>query len=326
MNKTRATAEADRREALVSELLGQAIRDAIGNIGVLVRDLQLDTGLVLRQLRVLRDEGLDLRIAYLNPTAAKVAEHAGFPRGEFDTTVEQAERWRNQRGLDALIVVISESDQAKLTSLEDFLLIEPSNLVPLLVSRAKLKLSEVNDVLPLWWDIIGSDELIALSDLLDYFLALDRVDPQDIAKAAATQINMLGLLPDRAFFDNPSERQLRSRLRENRSLALRLANFNEDDRAKVDAALAAEEDNARRAHLQTQLRMLQKYRRGGELVLSASDAIELLQSQGTQAETETEARQRREQRPTVSDTIQPDGTRGTGFAEARLSPAGLRRH
>ena len=278
MNSARTTGEACREATLTAELLAEAIRNAEGNTGVLVRDLHLDAAAVLRQLRLLGDDGFDLRIAYLNPTAAEAAAGAGISSDEFDTSVEQAERWRNQRDLDALIVVISESDQAKLTSLEDFVLIGPSNLRRLLVGRAQLKLSEVNEVLPRWWDIVGFDEQISFFDLLDYFLALDGLGPEEVKAAAATRINMLGLLPDPAFFDDPSERQLRNRLEENRSLALRLANFSEDDRAKVDAALAAEEDNERRAELQAQLRTLQEYRRGGEMALSAADARRLLKA------------------------------------------------
>ena len=278
MNSAGSTGEAGRGATLTAELLAEAIRNAQGNTGVLVRDLHLDAAAVFGQLRLLRDDGLDLRIAYLNPTAAEAADGAGIPSDEFDTSVEQAERWRNQRGLDALIVVISESDQAKLTSLEDFVLIGPSSLRRPLVERAQLELSEINDVLPRWWGIIGHDEQTSFFDLLDYFLALEGLAPEEAKEAAATRINMLGLLPDPAFFNDPNEGQLRRRLEENRSLVLRLANFSEDDQAKVDAALAAEKDNARRANLQDQLRTLRRYRRGGEMALSASDARELLKA------------------------------------------------
>ena len=274
----RTTGGPGQEATLTAELLAQAIRNAQGNTGVLVRDLHLDAAAVFKQLQLLRDDGLGLRIAYLNPTAAEAAEDAGIPSDEFDTSVEQAERWRNQRGLDALIVVISESDQAKLTSLEDFVLIGPSSLRQPLVDRAQLELSKINDVLPRWWGIIGLDEQTSFFDLLEYFLALEGPSPEEVKEAAATRINMLGLLPDPGFFDDPNEKQLRRRLVENRSLALRLANFSEDDRTKVDAALAAEEDDARRAELQGQLRTLQRYRRGGEMALSANDARELLKA------------------------------------------------
>ncbi len=276
MNAAQTTGEASREATLTAELLADAIRNAHGHTGVLIRDLNLDAVEVCRKLSQLRDEGLDLRIAYLNPIASEAAHGAGIPGEEFDTSVEQAERWRNQRGLDALIVVISESDQAKLTSLEDFVLIGPSSLRRLLIERAQLELSEVNDVLPRWWGIIGQDEQTSFSDLLDYFLALEGLGPEEVKEAAATSINMLGLLPDPALFDDPSEKQLRNQLEEIRSLALRLANFSEDDRTKVEAALAAEEDLARRTQLQAQLRTLQRHRRGGEMELMASDARELL--------------------------------------------------
>ena len=114
---------------------------------------------------------------------------------------------------------------------------------------AQLELSKINDVLPRWWGILGLDEQTSFFDLLEYFLALEGPGPEEVKEAAATRINMLGLLPEPGFFDDPNEGQLRRRLEENRSLALRLANFSEHDRAKVDAALAAEEDNARRAEL-----------------------------------------------------------------------------
>ena len=151
MNSAQPTGEPGRHVTLTAELLADAIHDAKGNTGVLVRDLQLNVAAVCRQLGQLRDEGLDLRIAYLNPGASEAALDAGIPSEEFDTSVEQAERWRNERGLDALIVVVSESDQAKLTSLEDFVLIGPSSLRRLLVARAQFELSEINDVLPRWW-------------------------------------------------------------------------------------------------------------------------------------------------------------------------------
>lgn len=313
MNSERLTTKANRQDTLTAELLAEAVRNAKGNTGVLVRDIHLDPAEVLRQLRLVRDEGLDLRISYLNPTAAGAADQAGLPAEEFATSVQQAERWRNQRGLDALIVVISEADQAKLTSLEDFVLVGPSDLRPLLTERAKSQLSKINDVLPLWWGIIGFDEQTSFSDLLDYYIALDGLSPEIIKEEAATRINMLGLLPDPAFFDDPREKQLRRRLEKNRSLALRLANFSENDRGKVDAALAAEENNARRAKLQHQLRMLQKHRRGGELELSADDARELLKAK---------TRRRRKRRGPDDENGKPTPFNLTELAaEASLRPS-----
>ncbi len=278
MNSQRTKNRLFREATLIAELITEAIRNEAGNTGVLIRDVPLDATTVLKQIRLLCDDELDLRIAYLNPASRKAAESAGIPNDIFDTSVEQAERWRNQRDLDALIVVISESDQAKLTSLEDFVLIGPKILRQLLVDRAQLKLSEVNDVLPRWWDIIRHDVSTSFSDLLDYFLALEDLDPDEVKDAAAININMLGLLPDPALFDDPNEKALSRKLKENRSLMLRLLNFSEDDRAKIDTALADEHDTTRRAKLQNHLRSLQHFRRGGEMALTASEARDLLKA------------------------------------------------
>lgn len=262
---------------LVAQLLAEALREAQGQPGVLVRDVpHLDADAILPELAGLLAQDIDLRIAYLDPGSAASAKAAGIPEDIFTVKVEQAEVWRNMRDLDALIVVITELDAAKLTSLEDFAPVGPAQLRRFLVERAVIKFSEPNDVLPRWWQIIGSDEQISFSDLVDYYLTLRDLEGAALRDQAALQINRLGLLPDPSFFDGPSEKQLRKRLEDNRTVALRLANFSEEDRQKVDKALVAESDPTRRAELRRRLRDLQEYRRGGQLGLTAADARQLL--------------------------------------------------
>ena len=261
----------------VAELLAEALREAQGQPGVLVRDVpHLDADAILPELASLVDQDLDLRIAYLDPAAAASAKASGLPEDIFTVKVEQAETWRNTRDLSALIVVITELDVAKLTSLEDFAPVGPAQLRRFLVERAVIKFSGPNDVLPRWWQIIGSDEQVSFSDLIDYYLPLRDLEGPELRDQAALQINRLGLLPDPAFFDGPAEKQLRKRLEENRGIALRLANFSEEDRQRVDKALVAERDAERRAQLRSRLRDLQDYRRGGQLGLTAADARQLL--------------------------------------------------
>lgn len=262
---------------LVASLLAVAVREAEGQSGVLVRDVpHLEAAEVLPALAKLVDQGVDLRVAYLQPTAQAIADAAGLAESVFSSEVEQAERWRNTRDLAALIVVVAEADSAKLTSLEDFAHIGPSTLRRLLVEQAVAEYAELNDVLPTWWEIVGRDDQISFSDLVDYYLALHPFDGSELRDQAAIQINRLGLLPDAAFFDQPGEAQLVKRLNDNRSLALRLANFSEEDRQRVDRALAGETEPTRRATLRARLRDLQAYRRGGSLGLTADDARQLL--------------------------------------------------
>lgn len=262
---------------LVAQLLAEALREAQGQPGVLVRDLpHLDPEAVLSELAGLIAQDVELRIAYLDPAAAASATAAGIDDDIFTTKVEQAEVWRNMRDLEALVVVITELDAAKLTSLEDFAPVGPAQLRRFLVERAVIKFSEPNDVLPRWWQIIGGEEQMSFSDLVDYFLTLRDLEGATLRDQAALQINRLGLLPDPTFFDGPSEKQLRKRLEDNRTIALRLANFSEEDRQKVDKALIAETDADHRALLRQRLRDLQDYRRGGQLDLTAADARQLL--------------------------------------------------
>ncbi|MFZ1490313.1 MAG: ATP-binding protein [Ilumatobacteraceae bacterium] len=262
---------------LVAQLLGEALREAQGQPGVLVRDVpHLHPDAVMPELASLLEQDIDLRIAYLDSTAATSATAAGLLDDIFSVKVEQAEVWRNMRDLEALVVVITELDAAKLSSLEDFAPVGPAQLRRFLVERAVIKFSEPNDVLPRWWLLIGADEQISFSDLVDYYLTLRDLEGATLRDQAALQINRLGLLPDPAFFDGPSEKQLRKRLDDNRNIALRLANFSEEDRQKVDKALVDETDADRRAELRQRLRDLQDYRRGGQLALTAADARQLL--------------------------------------------------
>jgi hypothetical protein len=263
---------------LVARLLGAAVRGTSGCPGVLVRDVpHLDIDAVLTELERIRVlEGVDLRIAYLNPAADNAAQRAGIPEAFFTTKVERAELWRNTADLAALIVVITEEDGARLTSLEEFAPIGPSRLRRLLVGWAVAEFGNFNEVLPRWWEIIGGDEQISFSDLVDYFSVLEPLDGDEVKGQSAQQINRLGLLPDPGFFDNPGERQLRANLEDNQTLALRLANFSEEDRERVNSVLNAETSASRRADLRRRLRELQDYRRGGQLSLTAAEARELL--------------------------------------------------
>lgn len=263
---------------LIAQLLSEAIREATGQTGVWVRDVPyVDADAVLAELATLLSLSVPLRIAFLDAAAEAAAQRVGIPEDRFSTRVQAAETWRNTRALRGeLIVVIARADAARLTSMEDFALISPAELRTFLVDRAAVLFSDLNEVLPRWWAIIGTDEQISFSDLVDYYLALAPLSGEALRDQSALQINRLGLLPDPAFFDRPAERELRKQLHDNRELALRLANFSEEDRQKVDDALRMEDDSKRKAELQRRLRDLQTYRRGGQLGLTAADARQLL--------------------------------------------------
>jgi hypothetical protein len=262
---------------LLADLLIDAVRELRGSVGVLVRDVSdLKPEIVLPKLAALRAEGLQMRIACLLPGSGEAARVAGLAATDFTTEVEQAERWRNERDLEAVVIVVAGRDQAKISSLEDFALITGRELKKLLVDRALAGPAGTNDVQGRWWTILGEDERVSPHQLADYYVALTAPEV-DFRNASTTELARLGLLPDSAFFDNPSERAIRQRLETNQEMVRRLQTLTERDR-KIIAENVAAADDENRSALQGRLRKLQLLRRGAELSdpLTFEDAQVLL--------------------------------------------------
>ena len=162
-------------EQLLSELIAEAIRRHAGAVGVLVRDvLSHDPKTLLQQLNAMHETGgfPDLRIAYLLPGSDDAANEFGINDDTFSTEIEQAERWRNDRDLDALIVVIARGDEAKLSSLEDFWTVTSQDLKGTLVERALGGPAGENDVQTRLWEMLANDRAVGLGQLVDYYLSL----------------------------------------------------------------------------------------------------------------------------------------------------------
>ena len=107
------------------------MRPHAGAVGVIVRDIiSPDPKTLLQRLNAIRTQSgfPDLRIAYLLPGGEEAAKEIGASADVFSTKIEQAERWRNDRDLEALIVIIARGDEAKLSSLEDFGTVTSKNL------------------------------------------------------------------------------------------------------------------------------------------------------------------------------------------------------
>jgi hypothetical protein len=220
-------------------------------------------------------EGVDLRVAYLEAALRAAATAAGFGESQFSEIVEQAERWRNDPTLTALIVTIAGRDEAKISSLEDFTIVSSRDLKETLVQRAQAGPAGANEVQARWWRLLGQDESISLGQVADYYLAI--TDPSvDFKAASSAQIGRLGFLSDAALFDNPSERALRQRIDLNHDLMRRLQTLTERDRRLIAENLAALDDDERGAG-QKVLRKFQLLKRGvGEKEPMTVDEARLL--------------------------------------------------
>jgi hypothetical protein len=266
------------REAVVAELVAQAIRGQSGGVGVMIRDIpSLEPASVGVEIFQLTQEGFDLRIAYLQHGASVPLLESGLKPEHVSTEVEQAERWRNQRDLTALIIVVATGTEDKLSSLEDFSTIVSGNLKHLLVRRAQTGVASENDVQARWWALLGKDESISFGQLLDYYLALADLAPAEIVVRSSRELHRLGLLADPAFFDSPTELALRKRLQLNRDLVQRLQTFTDKDRKTAAKNLANVTDAEERKRLNDALRHLKQLRRGGadltEFTVSNAQAL-----------------------------------------------------
>ena len=171
---------------VLADLIAEGVRRREGAVGVLVRDVPApDPNRLLHALAALRDEGIDLRIDYLREGGQAAAKGAGLDGDVFSTEVEQAERWRNDRDLSALIVVIAHGDEAKLSSLEDFSAITSRELKSILVRRALGEEAGQSEVQSRWWRQLDADDSVGLAPLIDYYTALAGKTGHDFLDAAS---------------------------------------------------------------------------------------------------------------------------------------------
>lgn len=267
------TAATKTPEQLLAELIAEAVRPYAGAVGVIVRDvLSPDPKTLLERLKAMHEEEgfADLRIAYLRPGGAAAATEVEVGRDVFSTEIEQAERWRNERGLEALIVVVARGDEAKLSSLEDFGTVTSQDLKRVLVERAMGGPAGENDVQTLLWQMLAKDHAVGLGQLVDYYLSLEGKDGADFKAASSRELHRLGLLPDPTLFDNPKAPAMQKRLLSNREIVERLQMLTPKDRRTIKQVVEAETDAAEKATLHDALDQLHRTRSAG----GAMDAID----------------------------------------------------
>jgi len=260
------TATTRTPEQLLSELITEAVRVYAGAVGVLVRDvLSHDPKTLIQRLKAMHDEKAfpDLRIAYLLPGSEDAATEVGVDDEVFSTEIEQAERWRNERDLGALIVVIARGDEAKLSSLGDFWTVTSRDLKSVLLDRAMGGPAGENDVQTRLWEMLARDDAIGLGQLVDYYLSLEGRDSTDFKNASSRELHRLGLLPDPALFNYPKPSTMQKRLQSNREIVERLQMLTPKDRRTIKQAVEAETDPDEQVLLREALDQLHRTRSVG---------------------------------------------------------------
>ena len=253
-------------EQLLSELIAASVRNSGGAVGVIVRDvLSPDPEVLLQRLKAIHNEKASrgLRIAYLDPVSKDAARKGGFNDQVFSTEVEQAERWRNERDLEALIVVVARGDEAKLSSLEDFTTVTSKDLKSTLVKRAMDGPAGENDVQADLWRILLDDDAVGLGQMVDYYLSLEGKDGVAFKNASSRELHRVGLLPDPALFDNPRSSAMRGRLQSNREIVERLQTLTPMDRRTIKQAVESETDVDEKGRLREAFDQLHRTRSAG---------------------------------------------------------------
>ncbi|MFF4876336.1 helicase HerA domain-containing protein [Micromonospora sp. NPDC000668] len=301
------------RENLVSDLLCEQVVQLSGSLGILVQDVpHLDPRGVLAGLAKAL-EVADLRIALLATGGDALAAASGIPADKVTASVQQAEQWRNDRDLQATIVVIATGDHARLSSLQDFAAIGPAQLKRLLVRRAQKGPAATNEVLTNWWKKLGADGNISFGQLVDYYTSLPSGPEQEVEfkNQSSRELPRLGLLADPRLFDDARDRAVRDRVRRNRDLVVRLQALNEKDRRAIAENIAKEGDPGRQATLRRSLRLLRQLRRGEPAgQLTVADAEDLFS---------VRRRQQEPSKPT-DDVPEPSGVPSPPGIGAPLAP------
>lgn len=251
---------------VLSELISEAVRPHAGAVGVIIRDvLSPDATVLLQRFKTMHEEEAfpELRIAYLQPGGEDAARKVGVDDDVFSTEIEQAERWRNERDLKALIVVVARGDEAKLSSLEDFGAVTSEDLKSALVERAMGGPVGENDVQTLLWQIFAEDHAVGLGQLVDYYLSLEGKDSTEFKTASSRELYRIGLLPDPAVFDSTTPAAMRKRLQFNRDIVERLQMLTPKDRRTIKQVVEAETDPVEKAKLREALDQLHRTRSAG---------------------------------------------------------------
>lgn len=232
-----------------------------GAFGVIVREAsEASLPALLRTLAAPAGQGVTLRVSIPSATPerareiTRLAREAGLPAAALDTTVEGAERWRNDPSVTDTIVVIILREIPKLSSLNRFKTIGYDALYQEVCSEGRAALG-VNEAQRELWRALAMRSVartVPFDGLLTFFAALQALPPDDLPTSSRGSLHLLGLLPDPHLFVTPSARRIAERLQQNQRVVDQIEVLSRTDRQKITRALAtysgAQRDHLRRVY------------------------------------------------------------------------------
>lgn len=241
-------------EHTTGELLSRAIAGHAerGAFGVLVRDMpEFDADSLIAGLGdCRRRQRVALRLAMpgVPPAQSKglreSARRAGFDEQTFVTTVEGAERWRNDPAVEDTIVVVTSREIPKLNSLNRFVTLSGDELYRQICREAAdpregLGVNEAQR--QLWKALLHKPVMkgVGLEGLLAYYAELRGCKAGEIPTRSRDALHLLGLLPDPDLFAHPTAAKIAHRLQENQRVVDQLEVLSRTDRQRIARSLAA---------------------------------------------------------------------------------------
>jgi hypothetical protein len=230
-------------------VLAQAARRVFG---VMVRDLpEFDPAAFLDGLR-LRPAGVSLRVAMpgypasMGKALRDAARRAGLDAASFVTSVEGAERWRNDAAVLETIVVVAPKEIPKLNSLNRFRTLSGGELYRQLCEEGQDRLGVNEAQRQLWRAFLHKPvmKVVPLEGLLAYYAELRACAPDELPDRSRALLYLLGFLPDQDLFTAPSAARIAQRLVENQRVVDQLEVLSRADRQRISRALAARSGKA----------------------------------------------------------------------------------
>jgi len=235
-------------EQATSQIIAKAIRAraARGAFGILVCDLPEFDGDAL--LTALVDGGKTaIRIAMPGLAAGDAkrlrgaAQRLGLDGDRFVTTVEGAERWRNDPSVLETIVVVAPREIPKLNSLNRFQTLSSDELYRAVCEDAVDRMG-VNEAQRQLWRALqhkGVMTATPLDGLFAYYAALQGSREEELPAHSRELLYLLGLLPDPELFVRPSAARIAQRLVQNQRIVDQVEVLSRSDRQRISRSLAA---------------------------------------------------------------------------------------
>lgn len=234
-------------EATTGEVIARTILAHVGRgaFGVLVREMpEFDAAALLEGLA--RGDRNSLRVSMPGypPAVAKqlkdTARKLGFKEDRFGTTVEGAERWRNDRAVTETIVVVAPREIPKLSSLKRFHVLSGDELYSQVCAEGCDRFG-VNEAQRQLWRAFQHKSVsrtLPLEGLLAYFAEIAACSEREIPTRSRELLYLVGLLPDPDLFTHPTAAKIAHRLVENQRVVDQLEVLSRADRQRISRSLA----------------------------------------------------------------------------------------